>query len=71
MATEEQIRELAYYIWEQEGCPEGKDLEHYFRAKKMLEYKEVPLGIQLTGAQASGQLTSPLGRRSFGSRKKR
>ena len=40
MVTEEQIRELAYAIWEQEGRPEGKDLEYYFRAKQMLEERE-------------------------------
>jgi hypothetical protein len=40
MVTEEQIRELAYTIWEQEGRPEGKDLEYYFRAKQMLEERE-------------------------------
>ncbi len=37
MVTEEQIREAAYYLWEQEGHPEGKDIEHYFRAKEILE----------------------------------
>ena len=41
MVTEEQIRELAYAIWEQEGRPEGKDLEYYFRAKQMLEEREI------------------------------
>jgi len=40
MVTEEQIRELAYTIWEQEGRPEGKDQEYYFRAKQMLEEQE-------------------------------
>ena len=40
MATEEQIRELAYAIWEQEGRPEGKHVEHYFRAKQILEERE-------------------------------
>jgi hypothetical protein len=40
MPTEEQIRQLAYALWEQEGSPEGKDQEHYFRAKKMLEDQE-------------------------------
>ena len=40
MATEEQIRQLAYFIWEQEGCPEGKRLEHYYRAKQILEEQE-------------------------------
>ena len=44
MASEEQIRELAYSIWEKEDRPEGKDAEHYFRAKKSLEEQEaVPL----------------------------
>ena len=40
MATEEQIRALAYTIWEQEGHPEGKHEEHYLRAKQILEEKE-------------------------------
>jgi hypothetical protein len=40
MASEEQIKELAYAIWEQEGRPEGKDLDYYFRAKQMLEERE-------------------------------
>ncbi len=40
MALGEQIKELAYSIWEREGCPEGKDAEHYYRAKKILEEQE-------------------------------
>jgi hypothetical protein len=40
MPTEEQIRELAYQMWEQEGRPEGKDVEHYFAAKQRLEEQE-------------------------------
>ena len=40
MASEEQIKELAYAIWDQEGRPEGKDLDYYFRAKQMLEERE-------------------------------
>ena len=40
MATEEQIQALAYTIWEQEGCPEGKRDEHYYRAKQILEEQE-------------------------------
>ena len=41
MATEEQIKALAHSIWEQEGCPEGKHEEHYYRAKRILEEQEV------------------------------
>lgn len=40
MASEERIRELAYSIWEKEGRPQGKDTEHYFRAKQILEEQE-------------------------------
>jgi starch phosphorylase len=40
MVTEEQIRELAYFIWEQEGRLKGKDQEYYFRAKQILEEKK-------------------------------
>jgi hypothetical protein len=42
IATEQQIKELAYFIWQEEGCPECKDVEHYFRAKEMLERREKP-----------------------------
>ena len=47
MAMEEQIRALAYTIWEQEGCPEGKHEEHYYRAKQILEEKEATSGVDL------------------------
>ncbi len=40
MATEEEIKQLAYTMWEQEGRPEGKHLEHYFTAKRILEEEE-------------------------------
>ena len=40
MVKEEQIKELAYAIWEQEGRPDGKSEEHYFRAKQILEKRE-------------------------------
>ena len=45
MATEEQIRALAYEMWEQEGCPEGKREEHYYRAKQILEEQEATSGV--------------------------
>ncbi len=30
---EQAIRERAYAIWEEEGRPDGKDLEHWLRAE--------------------------------------
>ena len=32
----EAIRERAYLLWEQEGKPDGKSLEFWFRAKQQL-----------------------------------
>ncbi len=71
MATEEQIKELAHTIWQQEGEPEGKDLEHYFRARKILEDKEIAPVIQLPASAPPAQLVPPSSKRSFGRRGKR
>jgi len=40
MPTEEQIKQLAYTLWEQEGRPEGKDTHYYLTAKQILEERE-------------------------------
>jgi hypothetical protein len=48
MTKDEEIRKLAFDIWEQEGRPRGKDVEHYFRAKKILEEREATNLIELT-----------------------
>jgi hypothetical protein len=40
MPTEEQIKQLAHSLWEQEGRPEGKDREHYLTAKGILEQRQ-------------------------------
>jgi hypothetical protein len=55
MPTEEQIRQLAYALWEQEGSPEGKDQEHYFRAKKMLEDQEKAHIVKLAPPPRTGR----------------
>ena len=53
MATDEQIKVKAYSIWEQEGRPEGKDLEHYYRAKQILEERQVSFLTELTPSPIS------------------
>jgi hypothetical protein len=53
MATEQHIKELAYAIWEEEGRPEGKDVEHYFRAKQILEERQASSLIELTPSPIS------------------
>jgi hypothetical protein len=59
MASEEKIRDLAYSIWEQEGRPDGKDVEHYLRAKKMLEDKEALHLMELKPAATVKELAGP------------
>ena len=33
MSREEEIRLIAYRIWEEEGCCHGHDIEHWLRAE--------------------------------------
>ena len=48
LSAEEQIKGLAYAIWEREGRPAGRDMEHYFRAERILSVQGV------IGSQAGG-----------------
>jgi hypothetical protein len=47
MAEDGEIRLLAYKIWQQEGRPDGKDVEHYLQAKAMLEEQEAKRVLEL------------------------
>jgi hypothetical protein len=42
MVKEEEIRLIAYEIWEQEGCINGKDCEHWSRAEAIWEEQQKP-----------------------------
>jgi hypothetical protein len=48
MAKEDEIRLIAYNIWEQEGCINRKDCEHWFRAEAIWEEQQKPLGENTT-----------------------
>lgn len=41
LSPEEHIKGLAYAIWEREGQPNGRDVEHYFRAERILSVQGV------------------------------
>ena len=45
MAKEDEIRLIAYNIWEQENCPNGKDCEHWYRAEAIWEEKQKPKAV--------------------------
>ena len=34
--AQEEKKKLAYAIWEREGVPTGRDVEHYYRAERIL-----------------------------------
>ena len=36
-AVAEQIRQTAYFLWEQDGRPEGRATEYWLRAKQSLQ----------------------------------
>jgi hypothetical protein len=40
MEREDEIRLIAYNIWEQEGSSDGRDGEHWFRAEAIWEQKK-------------------------------
>ena len=37
--TQQQIREMAYHIWERKGKPSGKDWENWLQAEKQIRAK--------------------------------
>jgi hypothetical protein len=41
---EQRIRERAYFLWIEEGKPEGRDKEHWEAARAALEEEEQPRG---------------------------
>lgn len=57
MSREDQIRTKAYYLWLSEGCPIGREIDHWRRASKL-----VPEGngsnTPPAGPHASPELTN-------------
>jgi hypothetical protein len=39
MEREEEIRGLAYRMWLEEGCPDGRNVEHWLKAEAMMKRK--------------------------------
>ncbi|MBI4298573.1 MAG: DUF2934 domain-containing protein [Chloroflexi bacterium] len=61
MTTEQEIKKLAYDLWEHEGWPEGKHLHHYFTAKQILEDREA---VQVQGGVTQAVMPTPARPRS-------
>ena len=55
MGREDEIRLIAYSIWEEEGYPDNKDYEHWMRAEAIWEEDQKPN----TSAKSSKQGAKP------------
>jgi hypothetical protein len=40
MGREDEVRCIAYSIWQEAGCPSGCDYEYWFKAESMWENKQ-------------------------------
>ncbi len=69
MEREDEIRLIAYSIWEQEGCPHGRDSEHWFRAISIWEEKQTPKA-EAAVARAISPTAGEQGSKAISTRKK-
>jgi hypothetical protein len=63
MISERQIEELAHTMWEKDGLIEGMYLEHYSRAKEVLEERQSPhtkLSVSPSSKSSRENQNSPL-----------
>jgi|WetSurMetagenome_2_1015567.scaffolds.fasta_scaffold896032_2 hypothetical protein len=44
MAKEDEIKLIAYSIWQQEGCLDGYDCDHWFKAEEIWEDQQKKRG---------------------------
>jgi hypothetical protein len=42
VARADEVRMIAYNLWEREGCVNGKDCEHWFRAEAIWKDQQKP-----------------------------
>jgi translation elongation factor EF-1alpha len=47
MGKEDEIRLIAYHIWQEESCQDSHDCEHWFRAEALWEKKHKALAVPI------------------------
>jgi hypothetical protein len=67
MYHDEEIRLIAYRIWEEEGHPQGLDLEHWFKAEAIWEERQGQIEHLAEDVFSSSDLAAP---RASGRRRK-
>lgn len=70
MISHEEICERARQIWEREGCPQGRDMQHWLQAETELQEERArEEGVPVTAAVENAGMAANLGKEN-GSRKK-
>ena len=57
MVREDEIRLIAYRIWEEEGCRDGYDCEHWLKAEVIWEEKQKNKAASIDTKAKSKQTT--------------
>ena len=63
----EEVEHRAYEIWEREGRPEGRDIEHWFAAERQL----LGADVQVTQTPAGGIRSDALAEAMSGGKRER
>ncbi|WP_037471526.1 DUF2934 domain-containing protein [Sphingobium sp. DC-2] len=50
----EAVKARAYRIWEEEGCPPGRDEDHWLRAEQAIAEETAPADSSAAGAVPEG-----------------
>ncbi len=54
--SDDEIRTHAYFLWQADGCPPGRDWDYWLRAKEELcEQREKPAGSKRAAVTAAGE----------------
>ncbi len=56
---ERDIRERAYAIWEKEGCPDGKSLDHWLHAEAEIDDEKI-IGVTNDGKSLKSSRSGPV-----------
>jgi hypothetical protein len=59
MAREDEIKLIAYNLWEEEGCPEGRECEHWYRAEIIWQEQQKPNASIKTSNMEPKQMVKP------------
>jgi len=42
IGCDDEIRQLAYSLWQEEGCPHGHEVQHWLKAESIWQVKHRP-----------------------------